>query len=667
MSDYDQYVTKPAATAKPSAGANEYAQYVRNSAPQPQISAPFGGSNFFNPTKLVQGTGKNAAKTVGRAIVAGHKDPVGAMLSATQAPQRGLEALETGADPVKAFTDPKQGPALSRAVKQKIGLQGLENGPLAGSDLPHKIMRGVADTALDTVNDPVSFIPGLDLAKIPGVKQAGAALAKTALGKGASHLLSPDDYLRGLTPEAKAKYEVATNKAMEAVRQHKVADDKIVKAHAAEIRKGIMPPEVAALFRPEKGQAQDTAWQAYLTDPETGKLKFGPGTKPQDVSKALFQSRAPEFKAAAMPELQAGGFFTTPSGLDAGRSMGKPDLFTVPKEEIPEVQKRLARNVETKLQPQNELVKGARTLTHLGNKAFLANPIPHTFNLSNLAYNRYGAPTVAKGLGNAARVATSTTGSGHLAKNIQELEQLGAKSQYGNIFDEMGLTRLAGIPGTEPLAGGLNKALIPLQRASNAAQHNILNSTETGLRAAALDAERKGGVTGPQAAKNIHATFGTDAPNAISDAGSGLGAPFFKFHAQTAPGSVLRTLSRNPARITNAVKANRDMNQQVNPSGAKYHSTVPGANSARMLADPLGYFASLGPISELQSPYGLKAELLKGPSGVAKIAGDAAARFTPGSQEAQAIAEMLSKKKGRAKESGQQDLITSLLGGYFGK
>lgn len=661
MSDYDQYLPKSAVpTAAPS--GNEYDQYVTGK--PGAITAPHSGA--FNPVKLFQGTGAKAAKTAGQAIIAGHKDPVGAVMSGLQAPQRALEAVETGANPGKAFMDPKQGPTLTKAVKKKIGLAGLEQGPLAGNDLPHKLMRGVADTAFDTINDPTTYIPGIDVSKIPGVKPLARKIASTEFGQGMSHLFNPDHYLRGLTPEAKAEYEVATNKSMEAVRQHKIADDAIVKKHAAEIRKGIMPPEVASLFRPEKGQAQDTAWQAYMTDPETGKLKFGPGTRPQDVSAALFRSRAPEFKAGAMPTLEAQGFFTSPSGIDAARGMGQPDKFTVPLNEIPEVQKRLARNVETKMKPPNEVIRGAQKLTHLGNKAFLANPIPHAFNLSDLAYNRYGAPTVAKGLGNAARVATSTVGSGRLAKNIQELEQLGAKSQYGNIFDEMGLTRIAGIPGTEPLAGAANKLLIPAQKASNFAQHKILNATETGLRAAALDAERAKGVTGAMAAKSIHSAFGTDAPNAISEGASGLGMPFARFHLQTAPGTVAKTLATNPARISNQIKTNQDMNQQVNPSGPKYHSTVPGVNAARMLADPLGYFASLGPISELQSPYGLKAQLLK-KGGLANILGQSAAKFTPGSQEAQAITEMLKKKKGQGGASGLQDLTSALLGGYYAK
>ena len=421
------------------------------------------------------------------------------------------------------------------------------------------------------MNDPLTVAPVgkvLDLAKgIPGVKPVLKAASDVA-GNTVGRALNPQEYLRGLTPEAQAEFEVATNRAMTTVRQQKEAEDKIVAAHADEIRQGKMPDEIARLFTGDKSSGAMDAWKQYFPK------GLKPGTRPQDVVSALFQNRAKVFKTQAMEELEKQGFFTSADAIRAGA----PSKFTAPLDEIPDLQEHLRSVVENKITPEskNILVKGARTLTHRGNQAFLANPAPHAGNLANLAYNKYGPITALQGLGNAARVATGTVGKGKLAQNIGELESLGAKSQYGNIFDELGLTRLAGIPGTEGAAKVANRALIPLQRASNYAQHKILNSTETGLRSAALDAEKRAGRTGPQAAQSIHKTFGTDAPNAVTHGLQQLAVPFAQFHWQTAPGSVANTLLRNPARISNPIKAEQDLN---NRRGPQYRSTVPGANA----------------------------------------------------------------------------------------
>ena len=117
MSEYDQYLPKGATTSAPS--GSEYDQYIKPGATQKLPGTPgFGSGGFGAVTKAVGRAGTGATKTVGRAIVGGHKDPVGYMLSGLDAPQRGLQALETGADPGKAWNDPKQGPALAKAVKE---------------------------------------------------------------------------------------------------------------------------------------------------------------------------------------------------------------------------------------------------------------------------------------------------------------------------------------------------------------------------------------------------------------------------------------------------------------------------------------------------------------------------------------------------------------------
>lgn len=659
------------------------------------------GPSLQDPFADIPHVQKRLDKTVGKTITAGHANPLGSVMDALRAPQRGLQALETGANPVKAFMDPKQGERLTKGVKRGIGLQGAEDtGVLSGQDPLHKGLRGAADFGLDMVNDPVSWLPvgriaelGVRGAKLipglaEGVERGAQAVVQSPVGRTIADTFHPDAYMRGLNPEGKAAFEKATNRSMEAVKARKEIEDAIVKQHAAEIRAGHMPPEVARLFedkgakplprlssnaqpgsrwvdkmsRSKPGQSTMDAWKAYFTDPKSGELKFGPGTRPQEVISKLYQSRAPAFKTQTMDELRQGSsIFNSPESFRAGA----PSPFTVKPDEIEPIQKRLEYSIEHKIKPEstNRLLGIARGLTHRGNQAFLANPIPHAGNLMDLAYNRYGLPTAAKGMLNAGRVATGTVGNGKLAQNIGELEQLGAKSQYGNIFDELGLTRVAGIPGTEKIAGAANKAIIPLEKISNAAQHRILNSTETGLRSAALDAERKSGKTGAAAAREIHNTFGTNAPNQISEGGAMIGAPFSKFHLQTAPGSVARTLATNPGRISNVLKAEQDLNPKHGP---KYKSTVPGANSSRMLADPFHYFPSnLGPIGNMASPYGPLSEIQKGKVGAA--VGDVAGRYIPQSELINALVEMARKKKGQAGESGLQDLLSSLGGGYWAK
>src|SRR6185312_3886605 len=104
-------------------------------------------------------------------------------------------------------------------------------------------------------------------------------------------------------------------------------------------------------------------------------------------------------------------------------------------------------------------------------------------------------------------------------------------------------------------------------------------------------------------AKNIHAVFGTNAPNDITKGLQRFAVPFAQFHFQTAPGSVVKTLATNPGRIVNTVNAEQDMNNAVNPDGPRYMSTVPGAQAARMLADPLGYFGNAGGVLGVEGPY----------------------------------------------------------------
>ena len=630
--------------------------------------APSGGiGNVLQGAVALKNKGNQA---IGGAFKYGHEHPFDAVMNVLGASQRGLQALETGANVRHAVMSPGDESDLRQAVKTKIGLQGLENNQLAGDDLPHKFARGALDFGLDFVNDPMTFAPvgnaarlvGKIASKVPGAARAaegvGKTVAESPFGQGVSAAFNPDHYLRGLTPEAKAAFEVATNRSMEAVRKRKEIEDALVRKHADAIRKGELPSEVRNLFSRGEDGTVDSTIKKYFPD------GLKPDTRPQDVMNLLFRNRAPDFKRQVMQELKAGdtGLFNSHEFLRGADH--RPSPFTVPVEQIPEVQKRLESVLDARFEDPNLLLGLARAVTHRGNQLFLANPIPHTGNLASLAYNAYGPTTAVKGIGNAVQVAAGKTG-GRLGENIKELEAGGGNSQYGNLFDETGLTRILGIPGTQKAAQAYNALTIPLQKASNYAQHKILNSTETGLRAAALDAEKKAGVTGPQAMKNIHSAFGTDAPNAVTQGAQRLGAPFAKFHLQTVPRSVALTLAKNPARISNQLKAQQDYNGQVNPNGPQYRFGIPGVAGVRSLVDPLYFFDHFGPISDINNPFGVLATAKKGKP--IDAAAQAASRFTPGMQFLEAGQKMATGKRGRAGDTGVQDLFSAIVGGYYGK
>ncbi len=108
------------------------------------------------------------------------------------------------------------------------------------------------------------------------------------------------------------------------------------------------------------------------------------------------------------------------------------------------------------------------------------------------------------------------------------------------------------------------------------------------------------------------------------------------------------------------MKADRDENAQINPGAApKYRTTVPGAQAARVFADPLGYSASmtgpLGALTELMQSVYSKGQ-------VGKVAAGAAERFTPGSAEIGSLATLLARKKGPAGESALGDLGAAIFG-----
>ena len=289
-------------------------------APVPGAITSPGVAGFFGaPVNAAQKAATQQATNFGNFMQQGHKDPIGAFLGKLNGGQRAVQALGLNAfagqsnDPMQALMDPSTGPGLKAGVQQSLGLDpnGWVTQNIFGGDSPtlaQKLGKGAVNTVVDGATNPFSYTPIGKAASflkdaIPGVapaiQAAGTAIANSKLGA----LLNPDYYVRGLTDEGKALYESITNKAMESVRQQKVAEDAIVAQpqNAAAIRAGQMPPDVAKLFTPARGQAFDTAWQQYFPN------GLQVGTRPQDVQMALFSNRAPQFQSASDAGVTKGG------------------------------------------------------------------------------------------------------------------------------------------------------------------------------------------------------------------------------------------------------------------------------------------------------------------------------------------------------------------------
>lgn len=614
-----------------------------------------------NVNKAVNKAGNTLDKKVGKALVAGHNDPFGSFLGVMGAPQRALQSGELGQwDKVgHNFMTPSTEKNLAKGVKDKIGLSGLESGALAGNDLGHKFARGALDFGLDAVNDPVSWIPLGKIAKIAGTVGKGAE-DLNALGRAASGiadkvkdskvgaLLNNEHDIRGLTNHGRATLEAVQNNAKEAATKRLQAGQAVIARHADELRNGKMPDEVRSLF---KGDV-----------PEVKK-----GMRVQDITDALRKDGSTQTSAEIRRGLKDSGITGSPEYI---RGMGKqgPGAFFKDSEKISEAQAAIEKRVAPTPEKQGPISQLTQGLTRAGNKAFLTLPFAHGGNLANLAYNRYGVGTTLKGIGNAARVATGNVGKGRLAQNIEELGKTGAHSQYGNIYDELGISRIAGLPGTEGTASALNKGVIlPFERGANYLQNKFLNPLETGLRSASLDTERRLGNTGVDAARNIHRAYGSDSANLLSQAASSAGTSFGKFHAQTAVGSGLRTLATNPGRAVNPVKADRDFNNQINPgSSPKFHLAIPGMDTARAVTDPLHYFATLlGPTGQLGDAYSSLSQAQKGKvsAAIAQVAG----RYIPSEALLDIAKNIATKQKGQAGEAATSDVPSLFTGGYYQK
>ena len=656
----------------------------------------------------VKKLGETALKGAGNAYKYGRDHGLEVADAVLGSLQRPLEAVETGHNPVEALLNPKQAPMLRDAAYKRFGLDKMDRAYNPTQSLPDKLERAGRHGLFDIANDPMNLVgaaPFKLAAKgvrmVPGAVRAGEEMAKAVkpaaeavsnvvdplvkkvaespIGTKASEMFDPRYYLRGLTPEAQKKVEVITNRAMEAVRKNQVVEDAIVKKHADEIRRGIMPDEVRDLFKGKSGDQHTDAWRQYFTD-ENGVFKQP--TNPRDIQSALYRERATQFAgttsehgSGALQELKDAGFLEKPeyyAGLHSlgGRFQKIANPYTgMTTGEIEAAQGRLLSAIQAKLLPEQQsgVWQMLNQVTRRGNQAFLASPFPHMMNLANLSFNEHGLGNMLTGVGHAAQVATGKV-SPKVAANVRQLEEMGAKSQYHNLFDELGITRVAGIPGSEPVANVLNKGIVPAERFANKMQNTFLNPLETGLRSAALEAETKLGRMPEEAAYNIHRTFGTGAPAKIVQDISRLAQPFAMFHGQTAPGSLRRTLVRNPNRVNTVQKSERNYNEQVNPGGsAQLRLNTPTFSGTRALTDPIGYYGTMGgALEQLGGPYSPLSLIKQGK--LPEAAAVTGQRFVPSAATLQAIIDMARKKQGRAGEAPLGDLLTSLLsGGYYQK
>ena len=576
------------------------------------------------------------------------------------APQRALMALETGGDIGHAFMHPEDAAGLRTKVKTNIGLQGAEDtGVLSGSDPFHKFARGVADTALDVVNDPLTFVPVGKAARLvgkaipavgEGAAKIGEAIEHTPVGK----WLSPEYKSRYLTDPGRATVSLAEHQGEDAARVVREKALQTVRQHAPAIRAGQMPTEVQAIFRDRS------------LIPQAAK-----GLKPQDVLEAAYKDADALKHEVYQKALKESGLLGSPEYIRGMGGQG-PASFFKDLSKVDEAQAALTAPIK---KATNPILDVARKLTHAGNKAFLGVPLPHILNLTALSFLKYGVPTTLQGLVNGIKVATGHEGP-QLAKDIEELRSLHGDSKYGNVFDELGLTKLF---GSEKLAGAFNTVTKPLQRASNALQNTTLNPAETGLRAAALNAEKRAGNTGAGAIRDIHSTFGTDAANQLTRTASDMAQPFAKFHLQTALGGGAKAMALHPGRVQAMAHQDQDMNAQGGP--AAFHLNVPGMSTMRAVTDPIGYgMSAFGPIGQAAGPYSpltllreayqgfqtgnRKTGLKKASQAVSEIAG----RFVPESEALLALTRMAAGKKGQAGEDPLADLASSIVtGGYFTK
>ena len=599
----------------------------------------------FGAALAARRAGQALNRTVGKDITRGHDNPFTAFANFAEIPQRAGLALIEGKDVGHAIADPSTREDLMQPVYNATGVSALEApGAIldaSQNDLPRKLGRGLTHFVADAASDPVSWLPVGKVAElagkaIPGVAKGAAAIGKWYEDSPLGHLLNPEDTIKDYAPHERAAIEAALNVPLQKTRQTLDQKSKVIAQYADDIQNGNIPPAVKALFIPAKPKVMASGATvrpnpAFLP---TGRFNM----RPQEVEEALAKNHADATREAFKRNLINAGF------------------------DLKGADKDLAKFGLSKSDDGNVLAKWAQLSTHLGNQMFLANPVPHVGNLSDLSYQEYGIMRTLAGLGDALRVASGKV-TPELQQRIDELSRTGAHAQYGRVFSGHGLTAPL---GSRALGKAANTVVVPFQKASNALQDKILNPVETGLRASALRAENARGVFGEEAARNINRTFGSAPSNRLTQGAEAMGAAFPKFHAQTAVGQGLRTLATNPGRVTNVNKANLDFNEQVNPSGPQYRQSIPGLSTARAITDAPHYFQSLsGPIGELASNFSSLTELQKGK--VSEALSQLLHKYIPLDQVVETLYELSTATRGKEGETGVQDLAPSLIGGYYHK
>lgn len=325
----------------------------------------------------------------------------------------------------------------------------------------------------------------------------------------------------------------------------------------------------------------------------------------------------------------------------------------------------VVKHLKSSDKPDNAILRSFEKGNQRLKGIFLAVPLPHVWNLVNLSYNKYGMATTLRGLQFAAQEATGVRRT-HLNELVDRLQKAGSDNQYSKLFSEV-----------NPIA-----PIRQVQRFANKAQDKVLNPVERGLRAAMLEVEEKAGKTGVDAARNIHKALGTDAPTGVTQVLNYLPlSQFPRFHTQTALGSGLRTLVDKPGRITGFEHVAGGPTQKKDGQ-AHYHLSTPTASTLKFLDNPLGYVtgpSTLGELAGAASPFSPVGLLNKARSEDAKGQHKAAQRdylkaiqamggkVLPLSGAGAAASEIAGGKRGDMHQTGAQDALSSIAGGYWSK
>ncbi len=596
-----------------------------------------------------------AAGAVGSALGDVVAHPGRAVMNAVNAPGRAAKSLLAGHG-LSATTG--AGDDSNRAdIRDRLHLGE------AGYDKAPQWLKGVTDFGIDTVTDPMTYVPGADvvklgsralgmanrglhvgetLAKIPGVK-AGAEKV--------GEFFDPHHETALFTEHGQNAIDRTSNTHGAAAQRTKVADDRIIAAHQAPIRAGQTPDPVKALM------------DKYGVAP-TDVAKADPAAFRDALDKARFSKTRAEMRQSLQEKhlLPDGITGATRQVLDKVRGH---DAFFKDPARADEAREALAKALEP--QP-NALERSALgKLIGVGNEklkaAFLALPGAHMANLTNLAYNAQGPGVAARGLLRAAPIALGKAGPKTKAL-LDTLEEHGAHNQYAPLYSEA--NKFA------PLRAGA--------RMLNALQEKTLNATESGLRAEMLAKDLARGKTAEDSVRGIHRALGSDPSTGMTKFLNLLPASQFpRFHTQTAIGSGLRTLRDNPGRITTGEHAlgmtpDSDDTEPTPDGDPHYHLSTPTAAFLKMMDNPVKYFTSaptLGKLVDIQNPYSPLGALIRQKPGAGVAAGkstlEALLGAVPGAQLLRSAYGAVSGEPGQAGESAGQDLLSALLGGYYAK